>query len=169
MESKSKRVPLSKVEEYTAQQANFGWSLANQDDLKPNHTVVLTFQREPKEIEDYKATKKLEKQYDMVTKKVPLLSIIFGGVGVLFFLAFFFLKPYVFFYISFLYISLTSFFIALFSLVIFLLLKIKKKEILSYVLSEAALRSGVSNEFPTKHNIQEEGEETWALTHTFKK
>ena len=52
MESKSKRVSLSKVEEYVAQQANFGWSLANQDDLKPNHTVVLTFQREPKEIED---------------------------------------------------------------------------------------------------------------------
>ncbi len=169
MENKSKRVPLSKVEEYTKQQASFGWSLVSQEDLKPNNTVVLNFQREPKEIEDYKATKKLEKQYNVVNSSAPLLSIIFAGVGVLFLLAFFFLKPYVFFYISFLYISLTSFFIALFSLIIFILLKIKKKEILSYLLSEAALRSGVSDEFPTKHNIQEEGEETWALTHTFKK
>ena len=169
MENKSKRVPLSKVEEYTKQQASFGWSLVSQEDLKPNNTVVLNFQREPKEIEDYKATKKLEKQYNVVNSSMPLLSIIFAGVGVLFLLAFFFLKPYVFFYISFLYISLTSFFIALFSLIIFILLKIKKKEILSYLLSEAALRSGVSDEFPTKHNIQEEGEETWALTHTFKK
>ena len=169
MENKSKRVPLSKVEEYTKQQASFGWSLASQEDLKPNNTVVLNFQREPKEIEDYKATKKLEKQYNAVNSSAPLLSIIFAGVGALFLLAFFFLKPYVFFYISFLYISLTSFFIALFSLIIFILLKIKKKEILSYLLSEAALRSGVSDEFPTKHNIQEEGEETWALTHTFKK
>ena len=169
MENKSKRVSLSKVEEYTKQQASFGWSLVSQEDLKPNNTVVLNFQREPKEIEDYKATKKLEKQYNVVNSSAPLLSIIFAGVGVLFLLAFFFLKPYVFFYISFLYISLTSFFIALFSLIIFILLKIKKKEILSYLLSEAALRSGVSDEFPTKHNIQEEGEETWALTHTFKK
>ena len=62
MENKSKRVPLSKVEEYTKQQASFGWSLASQEDLKPNNTVVLNFQREPKEIEDYKATKKLEKR-----------------------------------------------------------------------------------------------------------
>ena len=169
MENKSKRVSLSKVEEYTKQQASFGWSLVSQEDLKPNNTVVLNFQREPKEIEDYKATKKLEKQYNVVNSSAPLLSIIFAGVGVLFLLAFFFLKPYVFFYISFLYISLTSFFITLFSLIIFILLKIKKKEILSYLLSEAALRSGVSDEFPTKHNIQEEGEETWALTHTFKK
>ena len=169
METKSKRISIARVDQYVKDKACFGWELKSKDDLKSNHTILLTFQRNPENIDDIKTTKKLERQYDGLSRNIPMLSIIFAGVGGVLLALYFILKPYVFFYISFLYESLTCFCVSFFSLVIFLLLKIKRKEILEYILTEASLRSGVTQEFPTKHNTLEENESSWALTNTFKK
>lgn len=163
METKSKRINLSRIEKYTADKKCFGWEVASQDDLKPNNTIVLTLQREQKNIEDYKTVKKLEKQYDKLNRRFPLLPLILVGVGGLFLLLYFLLKGKVIFYLAFIYISLTSFCVAVFALVVFLFLLIKKKELSEILMSEASRRAGLDNNFPNKHNIKEDTDYTGAL------
>ena len=166
METKKKRISISRVDQYVQDEACFGWELASKDDLRPNHTILLTLQREPKSLDDPKTTKKLEKQFDRLSRRFPTLALIMALVGGGLLAAYFLLKPYLFFYISFLFASLTCFCVSFFSLVIFLILKINRKQIREYLLSEAMMASGVSQEFPTKHNIKEENETTWALSNT---
>ena len=163
METKSKRISLSRIEKYVADRKCFGWELASQDDLKPDNTVLLTLQREPKNVDDYKTVKKLEKQYNNLNRSFPLLPIILAGVGGVFLLLYFLLKGQVVFYLAFIYIALTSFFVALFALVVFLLLLIKKKELNKILTAEASLRAGLDNSFPNKHNIKEPDDYTGAL------
>lgn len=167
-EEKKKRISIDRVDQYVEDKACFGWELVSKEDLKPNHTILLNFQRNTENIDDLKAAKKLEKQYDKMSRRVPLFFIILTLIGGALLAAYFLLKPYLFFYLAFLIAALTCFSIAFFSLVIFLLLLIKKKDIISYLLTEASLRTGQTKEFPTKHNIKEENEYSWALTKTFK-
>lgn len=166
METKSKRIRISAVDKYVQDKKAFGWELVSQDDLRPNHTILLNFQREPKNIDDLKTTKKLEKQYDRLYRPFPLLAIIMLLVGGVLLTAYFLLKPYLFFYISFLYEALTCFCVSFFAFVIFFLVLANKKKLLEYILSEAAMASGQSQEYPTKHNIKEENEATGALAKT---
>lgn len=168
-EKLSKRLHFSKVDNYIKERENFGWTLLSKDQLRPDQTVMVTLQRNISEIDDIKTIKKLEKQYNSLLRPVPLLSIIFALVGGASLAAYFFLKTIVIFYLAFLYVALTCFFIALFTLIIFLLLLIKRKELTAYIIKEASMRSGLSQEFPSKHNIKKETESSWALTHTFKK
>ena len=166
METKSKRINISRVDEYIKDQKAFGWELASKDDLRPNHTILLTFQREPKNVADIKVTKKLESQYDRLSRPFPILALIMLILGGGLLACYFLLQPYIFFYISFLYESLTCFSIALFSIIIFIMVKANSKKLRAYILSEAAMASGNSQEFPTKRNIKEENEATWALSKT---
>lgn len=166
MEKKSVKINFNRVDQYIKDKAVFGWQVVSKEDLK-NQKILLTLQREPKSVDDIKTTKKLEKQYDLLNRRVPLFSIILAIIGGIALALYFVLKPYVIFYISFLYESLTCFCVAFFGIVIFLLLKIKRKTLVKYILDEAAMRSGASRDYPNKHNIKEETETTWALTNTF--
>ena len=168
METKSKRISLSRIDKYVADRKCFGWELASQDDLKPDNTVLLTLQREPKNVDDYKTVKKLEKQYNKLNRSFPLLPIILACVGGVFLLLYFFLKGQVFFNLAFIYIALTSFFVALFALVVFLLLLIKRNKLLVAIKQEASNKVGSNSDWPTQRNVLEEGEFTWALIQSVK-
>ena len=50
-----------------------------------------------------------------------------------------------------------------FTLIIFLIVLIKRKKLLNYINNNAALKSGANKEWPTPRNILEEEEHTWAM------
>ena len=167
METKRVRVNLERLEERTKEEACFGWKVASQDDIKPDHTVVLNMQRDPSQIDDYKATKKLEKQFKSINSSTPTAMIVFLLFGCASFAAYFVLKGQVFFDTAFFIVALTFIGFAILSLLVFIMLKLKRKTIRAYILEEAAIRSGMGKDYPTKRNIKKETDATGALANTF--
>ena len=163
METKSKRVSLSRLEKYVETQQAFGWELVSQEDLQPNHTVVVVMQRDGGSYENFGKVKSLEKQYNSIARPFPTATIVLAVIGLAFLGAYLFFKETLFFAIVFLYLALTFFCIAFFTLVVFLLLLIKRNRLLTAIRKEASNKFGANSDWPTARNVLPEEELTWAL------
>lgn len=159
-----KRVKLSRLESFANEKKAFGWTVVAQEDLRPDETIVLVMERDPSQVPDYPAIRSLEKQYFVVKRPYSLSMIICAAVGAASLVAYFLTKSAFIFYIAFLYISLTFFCVAFFALVVFLLVLLKRKKILATIKSEAAMRSGGSDDWPNANNTTPENQGTWSLT-----
>ena len=168
METKSKRVKLSNLEKYVETQKAFGWELVSNDDLQPNHTVLVIMQRDGSTYENFGKVKSLEKQYNSIARPYPILTVVLAVIGLAFLVAYLFLKSTLVFAIAFLYASLTFFCIAVFALIVFLLLLIKRNKLLVAIKKEASNKFGSNSDWPTQRNVLEEGELTWALIQSVK-
>lgn len=168
METKSKRVKLSKIDKYVETQQAFGWEVVSQDDLRPNSTVVITMQRDPNTFENFGKVRSLEKQYNSLSRPYPILTVVLAVIGLASLGAYLFLKSTVIFAIAFLYIALTFFCMAVFALIVFFLLLIKRNKLLTAIKKEASNKFGSNSDWPTQRNVLEEGELTWALIQSAK-
>lgn len=166
METRNVKISFNQAEKYANEKACFGWVVVSKED-RGNQTVILKMQRDPKTIDDYKTTRKLEDQYERISRKVPTSTIVFTIIGIAALISYFVLKETFLYAISILVASLTSFAIAFLLLIMFLLLKAKKKSIVALILKEAAIRSGATKDYPSKNNIKPKNDSTWALTNTF--
>ena len=59
METKSKRIKLSKADEYVERHEAFGWDLVGQEDLRPDNTILITLQRDKNNIPNYRQIRKM--------------------------------------------------------------------------------------------------------------
>ena len=168
METKSKRVKLSNLEKYVETQQAFGWELVSNDDLQPNHTVLVIMQRDGSTYENFGKVKSLEKQYNSIARPYPILTVVLAVIGLAFLVAFLFLKSTLIFAIAFLYVSLTFFCMAVFALIVFLLLLIKRSKLLTAIKKEASNKFGSNSDWPTPRNVVEEGEVTWSIIQSVK-
>ena len=168
METKSKRVKLSNLEKYVETQKAFGWELVSNDDLQPNHTVLVIMQRDGSTYENFGKVKSLEKQFNSIARPYPILTVVLAVIGLAFLVAYLFLKSALVFAIAFLYASLTFFCMAVFALIVFLLLLIKRNKLLVAIKKEASNKFGSNSDWPTQRNVLEEGELTWALIQSVK-
>ena len=168
METKSKRVKLSNLDKYVETQQAFGWEVVSKEDLQPNHTIVVVLQRDPNTFENFGKVRSLEKQYNSIARPYPILTVVLAVIGLAFLAAYLFLKSTLIFAIAFLYASLTFFSMAVFALVVFLLLLIKRSKLLVALRKEASNKFGSNSDWPTQRNVVEEGELTWALIESTK-
>ena len=129
METKSKRIKLSKADKYVEQHEAFGWELVNKEDLRPDNTILLTLQRDPSMFSNYGKIKSFEKQYRKVSRPLPITALILAFIGLALLIAFFFFKNTLVFVYAFLYVSLTFFCIAVYAFLVFLILLIKRRKI----------------------------------------
>lgn len=159
-----KRIKLSRLESYAEEKKAFGWVVVAQEDLRPDETVVLIMERDPSQVPDYPAIRSLEKQYFLVRRPYSLSMVICALLGAGFLAAYFVTKSLFIFYIVFLYLALTFFCVAVFALLVFLFVLLKKKKILATIRDEAAMRSGGSKDWPNINNTEPENQGTWALT-----
>ena len=163
METKSKRISLSKLDKYVEDQEAFGWEVVSKEDLRPNHTVLVIMQRDKEGFGNYDKVKKLEKQYHRIARPYPIATIVLAVIGLAFLIGYLFLKQTLFFAIVFLYVSLTFFAMAIFALIVFLLILIKRRKLLLALKKEAANKSGANKDWPIERNVIQEEELTWAL------
>ena len=163
METKSKRISLSRLDKYVENQEAFGWEVVSKEDLRPNNTVLLIMQRDKENFANYGKVKALEKQYFKIARPYPIATIVLAIIGLAFLVAYLFLKETLFFSIVFFYASLTFFCMAIFALVVFLLVFLKRKKLMLALKKEAANKSGANTDWPVERNVVEEEELTWAL------
>ena len=163
METKSKRISLSRLDKYVENQEAFGWEVVTKEDLRPNNTVLLVMQRNKDNFPNYDKVKTLENQYHKIARPYPIATIVLAIIGLAFLVAYLFLKETLFFAIVFFYAALTFFCMAVFALVVFLLILLKRKKLLLALKKEAANKSGANTDWPVQRNIIEEEELTWAL------
>ena len=164
MEVKSRRISLSKLDQYVEIQESFGWEVVDKEDLRAKNTILLTMQRDGETFLDYKGVRSLEKQYHRLHKAFPLalmVCLIMAGslLG-----AYFATKGQFLYAISFLYCSLTFFGVSSFCLILYILLIIKRKKLLETILKQASIKAGTNKNWPTKRNIVPEEENTWTLS-----
>ena len=162
METKSKRIRLSKVDDYVALNEAFGWSLVSKDELRPDETVLVTMERDRELFSNYDEIRRLEKDYYSIKRPFPLLAIIFAVIGGILIPFYFFFKGLIVAIVC-LYAALTFFIIAFFALFIFVLLMIKRRKLLSKIMEFASNKSGANKEWPTDRNIAPEEEDTWTI------
>lgn len=163
METKSKRISLSRLDKYVENQEAFGWEVVNKEDLRPNNTVLVIMQRDKENFPNYEKVKKLESQYNRIARPYPIATIVLAVIGLAFLVAYLFLKETLFFAIVFFYVALTFFCMAVFALIVFLLILLKRKKLLLALKKEAANKSGANTDWPITRNVIEEEELTWAL------
>ena len=163
METKSKRISLSRLDKYVENQEAFGWEVVSKEDLRPNNTVLLIMQRDKDNFPNYGKVKALESQYNKIARPYPIATIVLAIIGLAFLVAYFFLKETLFFSIVFFYAALTFFCMAIFALVVFLLILLKRKKLLLALKKEAANKSGANTDWPVQRNVIQEEELTWAL------
>lgn len=162
MENKSKRMKLSKADEYIAIQEAFGWSLVSKDDLRPDETVLVVMERNSALFSNFGEIRQLEKDYKAIKRPYPLLAIIFAALGGIL-LPFYFVFKGDIIAIVCLYGALTFFLIAFFALFIFILVLCKRKKIMSKIMEFASNKSGANKDWPTDRNIAPEEEDTWMI------
>lgn len=162
METKSKRIRLTKADSYVALNEAFGWSLVSKDDLRPDETVLVTMERDRELYSNYDELRRLEKDYYSIKRPFPLLAIIFAVIGGVL-LPFYFAFKGLIVAIVCLYASLTFFLIAFFAIFIFILLMIKRGKLLKKIMELASNKSGANKEWPTDRNIAPEEEDTWTI------
>ena len=163
METKSKRISLSRVDKYVETQEAFGWEVVSKEDLRPNNTILVIMQRDKNSFSDFNKVKSLEKQYNAILRPYPVATIVLAVIGLAFLVAYLFLKETLFFSIVFFYASLTFFCMAVFALIVFLLILIKRNKLLLALKKAAANKSGANKDWPVGRNVLEEEELTWAL------
>ena len=163
METKSKRISLSRLDKYVENQEAFGWEVVSKEDLRPNNTVLVIMQRDKAGFANYDKVKSLENQYNKIARPYPIATVVLAVIGLAFLVAYLFLKQTLFFAIIFFYFALTFFSMAVFALVVFLLLLLKRKKLLLALKKEAANKSGANTGLPVQRNVIEEDELTWAL------
>ena len=154
---------LSRVEKYVENLEAFGWELVAQEDLRPNNTVLVIMQRDKASFDNFGKVKSLENQYKKIARPYPIATIVLAIIGLAFLIAYLFLKDTLFFSIVFFYASLTFFCMAIFALVVFLLVLIKRNKLLLALKKEAANKSGANKDWPIQRNVVQEEELTWAL------
>lgn len=162
METKSKRIRLSKVDDYVSLNEAFGWSLVSKDDLRPDETVLVTMERDRELFSNYNEIRRLEKDYYIIKRPFPLLAIVFAAIGGGLLPVYFMFKGLIVAIIC-LYASLTFFIIAFFALFVFVLLLIKRRKLLSKIMEFASNKSGANKEWPTDRNIAPEEDDTWTM------
>lgn len=164
VESKSKRIKLSKADKYVETQEAFGWELVNKEDLRPDNTILLTMARDSEQFTNYHKIKSLEKQYHKISRPLPTVGIVNIAIGLAFLIAFFALKQTFVFVYALLYISLTFFCIAVYALIVFLILFLKKGKLQIALKRQAAAKSGSNKDWPTPRNCLPEEDQTWLLS-----
>ena len=163
METKSKRIKISRADQYLELHEAFGWELVSQEDLRPDNTILLTIQRDKEKLEDYGRIRKLERQYFHIYRPIPLATIVLLVLGLAGLITYLFLKKTFVYAVSFLYGSLTFFCMAVFALLVYLIILWKRGKILSYLKKEAANKSGANKDIPTARNVLPEDKDTWTL------
>ena len=162
METKSKRIKLSKSDDYIALQESFGWVLVSKDDPQPDETIVVTMERDKDNFSDYEEIRQLEKAYTKINRPIPIATIVFALLGGLLIVLYFLLKGSLV-AIACLYGGLTSLLFMVFTLIVWLIIFIKRKKLLKYINKNAARKSGANKDWPTPRNILEEDEHTWLI------
>ena len=168
METKSKRISLSKLDKYVENQEAFGWEVVSKEDLRPNHTVLVVMQRDKNNFANFDKVKSLESQYNRIARPYPIATIVLVVIGLVFLGAYFFLKDTLFFAIVFFYAALTFFCMAVFALIVFLLILMKRNKLLLSLKKEAANKSGANKDWPSQRNVAIEEDLTWALIESTK-
>ena len=163
METKSKRIKLSKADKYVELQESFGWELSSKEDLRPDNTIFIVLERDRNNFQDYGRIRALEKQYEKINRPIPIREMVVLGIGLALLIAYLFFKNTLVFSYLFLYGALTFFCIDVFLLIIWLILFIKKEKLLAAIKLEASNKSGANKDWPTPRNIAPEEEMTWAI------
>ena len=133
METKSKRIKLSKSDDYIALQESFGWVLVSKDDPQPDETIVVTMERDKDNFSDYEEIRQLEKAYTKINRPIPIATIVFALLGGLLIVLYFLLKGSLI-AIACLYGGLTSLLFMVFTLIVWLIIFIKRKKLLKYII-----------------------------------
>ena len=163
MQTKYKKLKVSHLDKYIEVQEYFGWEVVDQEAIRSDEKVRVTFQRDKAKITDYKTVRRLEKQYYGILKPIPVTLLIFLVLGTGFLLTFLFTKDLLFFAYGFMYNSLTCYCIATYALIVYLLILCRRKKLLATLLHQASVKTGTNKDWPTRHNIYPEQETSWAL------
>jgi len=167
MDTKLIKVKEEKVEDKIDFYTAFGYVLISQEN-EENGKVALTFERDKENLEgDYGKVRRGEGLYNRIARPYPLGAIIALGIGAILLALFFVLQKIFIFYIVFLYASLTFFGFAIYLLIIWLVILVKRNGLLKRVVRNVALEAGTLRDLPLKNNIKEESEETWLIAEKF--
>ena len=164
VESKSKRIKLSKADKYVETQEAFGWELVEKEDLRPDNTILLTMARDSANYHNFNKIKSLEKQYHRVSRPMPIACIVNAVIGLAFLIVFFITKSSFAFAYGFMYLALTFFCIAVYAAIVFLILFFKKGKLQVALKRQAATKSGSNKDWPTPRNCLPEDDNTWLLS-----
>lgn len=163
MQTKYKKLSISRLDKYIEVQEYFGWEAVDKQAIRSDEKVRVTFQRDKEKLRDYKTVRRLEKQYYGILKPIPVTLSIFLVLGTGFLLTFLFTKETLFFAYAFMYNSLTCYCIGFYALVVYLLILARRKKLLATLLHQASVKTGTNKEWPTRHNIYPDEESSWAL------
>lgn len=164
METKTKKLTMSRLDKFIELNEYFGWEVVDKEPIRSEEAILLTMERDRTKFEDFRTIRSLEKQYYHINRPFPLALLIFVLLGTGFLVTFLLTKNTLFFAYGFMYSALTCFCIAVFALIVYLLILIKRKKLLALILKQASIKTGTNKEWPTKHNVNPEDESSWALS-----
>ena len=161
MQSKTWKVKYEKADELIDRRECFGWKFLSKSTGGPGHKIAVAMNRD-KTVPNYKKLRKLEKQYNKINRAFPLDVIIFGLLGIAFIIPFFFDWNDIA-RISLLSTGISFLFIAVFLLIVFFLIKTKKKKLSKDILKEAAVISNKEKLMPLPENKVAGGEHSYKI------
>lgn len=163
MESKYVIVKLKNAEEKVEFYTSFGWSLVGDMESLPGGKVGLTFERDPKDLLSFEKIRNAERAYAQISRPYPLAAIIVLAIAIGALISYFALQKVFDFYIAFLFISLAAFGLAIYLLIIFLIITIKRRGLLKKIVYNVGVQAGTVRSLPLKNNIEKETGDTWLI------
>ena len=139
MESKTWKTKTEFKEQFIKNKEHFGWTFTAES-IDRNGKTMVSMQRE-KNIPNYKVLRKLEKQHKRMNK-FPISSIYLIIIGFILLIPYFFLNKYLW-SLSFILPASIIFFIALFNIGAFLIMKSQAKKMERELFNEADVIRGV--------------------------
>ena len=161
MQGKTWKVKYEKADELISRRECFGWNFMSKSTGGPGHKIAVAMNRD-KTVPNYKKLRKLEKQYNKINRSFPLDALIFALMGIAFII------PWLFKFndiarISLLSTGISLVFIAVFLLIVFFLIKPKKKKLSKDILKEAAVISNKEKLMPLPENKVAGGEHSYKI------
>lgn len=163
MESKYIRVKEKKAEKKLEFYTAFGWTEVGEREQLPGGKVGITIERDRKDLESFNTIKSGEKAYTQVARPYPLLAIILFGIGSVLLAAYFVTQTIIDFYITFLFAALAVYGFAIYALVVFLIVFLKRRPLLKKIVNNVGVEAGTIRELPLKNNVEKENEDTWSI------
>lgn len=161
IESKTWKISQKKLDEEIAIRNHFGWEFVSNTTNGSGNAITLTMKRDPQNVH-HRRFCRLQFQAEVISRKFPISSLVWAGIGGVCLIPYFCLKSNPWF-ASFLALALFCFAVALFILMVYLFTFKKKKSMLQELYDEGDELQGKLKVNPLPENTLKPGKETYHL------
>lgn len=161
MQIKTFKVRTKSVCRFIEKKAHFGWEMAA-NSIDRNGITSVSLKRDTS-INNYNVLKKLEKQYRRITRFPLVSTIILLALATAFLIPYFFLKNVNYWYLIFVLPAVSLCFVALFNIIIYLMLQVRRKELVKILFEEADIKRGALKNAPYKGNVAKPKDDSFLI------